>query len=85
MRLIAAFALAFAVLSLPAVAGAQGPGMAPGLPLVVDMKKVEVGAVLDRWLAPDHRFFKVEGDDGAHYLLRHDEAAGRWELVERPG
>jgi hypothetical protein len=48
-------------------------------------KKVEVVAVLDRWLAPDHRFFKVEGDDGALYLLRHDEAAGRWELVERPG
>jgi hypothetical protein len=42
MRLTAAFA--FAVLSLPTIAVAQGPGMAPGLPLVVDMKKVEVGA-----------------------------------------
>jgi len=42
MRLIAA--LAFAALSLPTVAVAQGPGMAAGLPLVVEMKKVEVGA-----------------------------------------
>ena len=42
MRLIAA--LAFAALSLPTVAVAQGPGMAAGLPLVVEMKKVDVGA-----------------------------------------
>jgi hypothetical protein len=36
--------------------------------------------VIDRWRGPDHRFFKVRGDDGAVYLLRHDERADRWEL-----
>jgi hypothetical protein len=44
-------------------------------------RRVEVTDVLDRWLAPEHRYFKVRGDDGAIYLLRHDAASGRWELT----
>jgi hypothetical protein len=43
--------------------------------------KVAVLEVLDRWLAPDHRYFKVRGEDSAIYILRHDPCAGRWELV----
>jgi hypothetical protein len=43
-------------------------------------RRVEVVEVLDRWLGLDHRYFKVRGDDGAVYLLRHDEPADRWEL-----
>ena len=38
--------------------------------------------VMDRWLAPDHRYFKVRADDGAVYILRHDSDAGRWELTQ---
>jgi len=37
--------------------------------------------VIDRWLAPDHRYFKVKGDDGATYILRHDVRGDAWELV----
>jgi hypothetical protein len=37
--------------------------------------------ILDRWLAPDHRYFKVRGDDGAIYIIRHDVAGGYWELT----
>lgn len=44
-------------------------------------RTVEVVEVVDRWYGPDHRYFKVRGDDGALYLLRHDEAADRWELT----
>jgi hypothetical protein len=44
-------------------------------------RRVEVSAVLDQWLAPEHRYFKVRGDDGAIYLVRHDAASGRWELT----
>ncbi|HEY6004664.1 MAG TPA: hypothetical protein VIV57_17450, partial [Anaeromyxobacter sp.] len=46
----------------------------------IDGRRVEVVEVIDRWLGPDHRYFKVRGDDGALYLLRHDEPADRWEL-----
>lgn len=44
-------------------------------------RAIEVVEVVDRWLAPDHRYFKVRGHDGALHLLRHDVPADRWELV----
>jgi hypothetical protein len=44
-------------------------------------RRVEVVEVLDRWLAPDHRYFKLKGDDGAIYIVRHDVSSGRWELT----
>lgn len=44
-------------------------------------RRIEVKAILDRWLAPDHRYFKVQGDDGNTYILRHDEASGEWEMT----
>lgn len=37
--------------------------------------------ILDRWLAPDHRYFKVLGEDDALYILRHDPHGDTWELV----
>lgn len=42
---------------------------------------VEVKEVLDRWLDPSHRYFKVKGDDGGIYILRHDTQAAVWELT----
>lgn len=43
--------------------------------------KVEVLEVLDRWLAPDHRYFKLKGDDGAVYIVRFDVPSSEWELT----
>ena len=48
---------------------------------LIGERRVEVARVIDRWLAPDHRYFKVEGDDGAVYILRHDVPSGHWELT----
>jgi hypothetical protein len=42
---------------------------------------VGVKTVLDRWLSPDHRYFKLEGDDGDLYIIRHDPHRGLWELT----
>ena len=44
-------------------------------------RKVEVIETLDRWLDPDHEYFKVRGDDQSVYILRHDVAPDRWELT----
>ena len=44
-------------------------------------RRVEIVEVLDRWLAPDHRYFKVRGDDGVVYILRHDPESQGWEVV----
>jgi hypothetical protein len=44
-------------------------------------RTIEVAEVLDAWLAPDHRYFKVRGDNGACYILRNDPLTGGWELT----
>lgn len=44
-------------------------------------RAVAVAEILDRWLAPEHRYFKVRGDDGGTYLLRHDTRTERWQLT----
>ena len=44
-------------------------------------RAVEVEAIVDRWLAPDHRYFKVRGGDGDLYILRHDPRDEGWEVV----
>jgi hypothetical protein len=49
--------------------------------LSFDKRSVGLVEVLDCWLGVDHRYFKMLGDDGATYILRHDTARGRWELT----
>lgn len=44
-------------------------------------RQVEVVEVVDAWLAPDHRYFKLHGDDGGLYILRHDVHGGGWQLT----
>lgn len=44
-------------------------------------RRIEVAEVLDQWLSPAHRYFKLLGKDGHTYLVRHDVAARRWELT----
>ena len=42
---------------------------------------MEVMKTLGCWLGLDHRYFKVEGVDGAIYMLRHDGVSDTWELT----
>ncbi|HQU16456.1 MAG: hypothetical protein B7Z66_04985 [Chromatiales bacterium 21-64-14] len=44
-------------------------------------RPVEVLEIIDRWLAPERRYFKVQGDDAGIYILRHDADSGRWEMT----
>ena len=48
--------------------------------LVLDGREIMVAEIVERWLTPNHRCFKVEGD-GATYVLRHGVVDGRWELA----
>ena len=41
---------------------------------------VEVGEVLDRWLAPEHHYFRVLTREGIR-ILRNDITSGEWELT----
>src|SRR4051812_46256017 len=49
--------------------------------LVLGDQRVDVSAVVDAWLAPDYRYFKLRGADGNTYLVRHDERSSTWELT----
>lgn len=44
-------------------------------------RKIEVKKVIDRWLNPDHRYFKVLGKDDGIYIIRHDIETGDWGLT----
>ncbi len=44
-------------------------------------RKIEVLDILDRWLAPDHRYFKILGDDKSIYIIRHDTVLWEWEMT----
>ena len=62
---------------------ALGRSDAHGTPRRFFFGRREVTAihVIDRWLASDHRYFKLRGDDDATYILRHDLPTNHWELT----
>ncbi len=41
--------------------------------------------IVDRWIAPDHRYFKVKVEDGRQFVLRHDSPTDAWELAALVG
>ena len=47
--------------------------------LLFDERTVEVAEVLDQWLAPDYRYFKLLSADNVIYIVRHSRAG--WELT----
>ena len=49
--------------------------------LTMGQNHITVVAVQDRWLAPDHRYFKILGDDGGLYIIRHAPLQDTWQLV----
>lgn len=49
--------------------------------LILGDRRIAVAEVVDAWLAPDHRYFKLRGTDGDTYIVRHDEGSHTWELT----
>ena len=44
-------------------------------------REIEITDVVDCWLTPDHRYFRVQDAQGDRYVLRHDVGGDRWELT----
>jgi hypothetical protein len=42
---------------------------------------VAVQDLIDRWYEPEYRYYKVQGDDGGVYILRHDFESDHWDLT----
>jgi hypothetical protein len=52
----------------------------PGAPgLLARERQLDVCEIVDRWLGPDYRYYRVAGSDG-DTILRHDHA-GEWDLA----
>jgi len=64
-----------------ATIGARGEPV-PRRFITLGARSVEVTDILDRWPGLDHGYVKLRGADGASYILRHDENAGAWQLVQ---
>ena len=47
----------------------------------IGQRAIEVCEIIDRWLDPAHSYFKLRGEDGGIYILRHDQAADAWEMI----
>ncbi|MGD8525997.1 MAG: hypothetical protein PVJ63_07095 [Thioalkalispiraceae bacterium] len=42
---------------------------------------IEIEDVIDRWIDPACRYFKVRGDDQGIYILRHVFSDDSWEMT----
>jgi hypothetical protein len=69
----------FLVIGIECYAGHRGE-QTPRTVILGD-RRIAVAEVLDAWLAPDHRYFKLRGADRNTYLVRHDERSNTWELT----
>jgi hypothetical protein len=47
----------------------------------IGKRAIGVIEIIDRWLDPDHRYFKLRGDDGGIYILRYDLDTDAWEMT----
>jgi hypothetical protein len=44
-------------------------------------RDILVGEIIEQWYGPDDSFYRVVGDDGNLYLLRHGASTGTWSIV----
>ena len=51
------------------------------LRLHIGQREVVVIDIVDRWLDPRHRYFKLRGDDDGIYLLRQDTISDSWDMI----
>lgn len=49
--------------------------------LILGGRRLDVAEILDQWLAPEHRYFKLRAADTHTYIVRHDAIRDTWELT----
>jgi hypothetical protein len=53
--------------------------------LIVADRPLEVLEVVDRWIGPDHRYFKLRVTGGATFIVRQDLDSNDWEVATYEG
>jgi hypothetical protein len=59
----------------------EADGEAVPVRFTLGERSVSVTDIADRWLARDHRYFKIRTESGSTYILRHDVERDIWEIV----
>jgi len=49
--------------------------------IIFGRRHIAVQHVLDRWFGCGYRYFKLLGEDGSIYILRHEEGRDDWEMT----
>ena len=49
--------------------------------LVLKTRKIRIAEIIDQWISPEHRYFKVRAEDGGIYIVRNDTKTHTWELI----
>ena len=49
--------------------------------VIIGERAIDVVEIIDRWLSPEYRYFKVRCSDGCIYIFRHDKVNDLWELT----
>ena len=44
-------------------------------------QRINVVQIIDRWIAHDYSYFKIEASDRGMYILRYTPASQQWELT----
>jgi len=47
----------------------------------IGKREIRVIEIIDRWLAPQHAYFKVRGDDGGIYILHYAQDTDGWNMI----
>jgi hypothetical protein len=63
------------------VEASQDRGLETPRTIRLNRNRVEVVEVLDQWYGSDYRYCKVNGGEGAIYILRLDERRSEWHLT----
>ncbi len=59
--------------------GRQGEAL-PRL-LHLGRRRIPIVAILDRWTASEHRYYRVRDLDGRRFVLRYEPESAYWELT----
>ena len=51
------------------------------LSFYIGEREISVEEIIDRWLEPTYGYFKLRGDDGGVYILRHDLNDHTWTMT----
>ena len=51
------------------------------LAFLLGSKRIEVLQIIDRWLARDYSYFKIQASDSGVYILRFTPSERQWELI----